>query len=678
MWAFPDSLPYTNRDISWLAFNQRVLEEADDLTVPLLERLRFLGIFSSNLDEFFRVRVALLRRDAALRMRSPLSKEKPEAVLSAVQRIVREQQESFDRVFDQLIQLLAKESVYLRSDTELSDRQVAFVQHYFTHTVRPSLMPIMLSQVAVFPELDDRSLYQMVQLSRKKQADYALIQLPCPALPRFLVLPSVPGTHEVMLLEDVIRLSLPDLFRGHGYDTIKAYTIKLTRDAAIDLEQDALEGYLRTVEKSLLQRRHGQPVRLIYEQKMPTSMVTFLTKKLGLGRHDTLLPLRRRYHNFKDFMGFPVRRSDLYYPPHTPVYHPALGDTPRVWEVLKAKDVLLHYPYHSFSHVLDLLRDAAIDPKVKRISMTLYRLGNPSYVVNALLNAIKNGKEVTVIIELKARFDEAANIQWAKVLTDAGVRVIMGVPSLKVHAKLALIERREKGGLVRYAVLATGNFNEQTAALYTDHALLTADKRLTQDVERLFRFMENPTRFKPFHSLWVSPFGLRTALLKNLNYEIQAAKRGQFAKCVIKVNALTDPKLIAKLMLAAKAGVQVELLVRGMCALVPDPALPIRVIRIVDRFLEHSRIFWFHHGGDEQVWLSSSDWMTRSFDHRIEVAFPVYDPVHRQELMHYVSVHLADTVKSRPFLSGHHPPAVPSTTGIRAQVELVNWVSGRA
>ena len=676
MWVFPASLPYANRDISWLSFNQRVLEEAADPRVPLLERLRFLGIFSSNLDEFFRVRVALLRRDAALRVRPALSKEKPEGILSEIQRIVKDQQGAFEQVFDQLIQLLAKESVYLRSDTELTNPQTEFVRYYFTHTVRPALMPIMLSQVATFPELDDRSLYQMVQLSRKKQTDYALIQLPCPSLSRFLQLPSLPGTHDIMLLEDVIRLSLPDLFGGHGYDSIRSYTIKLTRDAAIDLEQDSMEGYLRTVEKSLLQRRHGQPVRLIYEQKMPTSMVSFLTKKLGLGRHDTLLPLRRRYHNFKDFIGFPVRRSDLYYSPHTPVYHPALMASPRLWDVLKEQSVLLHYPYHSFSHVLDLLRDAAIDPKVKCINMTLYRLANPSYVVNALLNAVKNGKEVTVIIELKARFDEAANIQWAKLLTDAGVRVIMGVPSLKVHAKLALIERREKGGMVRYAILATGNFNEQTAALYTDHALLTTDKRLTQDVARLFRFMENPTRFKPFQSIGVSPFGLRTSLLKLLTYEIQAAKRGQYSRCVIKVNALTDPKLIAKLVAAAKAGVQVDLLVRGMCSLVPDPSLPIRVVRIVDRFLEHSRVFWFHHGGEHLIWLSSSDWMTRSFDSRIEVAFPVYEQGHRQELMHYLSVQLADTVKSRS--DGVSFPSTGARPEVRSQLELAQWVSGHS
>jgi len=673
MWSFPRHLGFTDRDISWLSFNERVLQEAQDPMVPLLERLRFLGIFSSNLDEFFRVRVAAIRRDVAMGIRPIHPNQKPDRVLADIQEIVKQQQLVFDATFESLLLALSDEGISLKSDQDLDDAQRDFVRYFFHHQLRPALLPIMLSQVAIFPELEDHNIYQAIRLCKKKRVEYALVQLPTATMSRFLELPSTQGRRDVILIEDVIRGLLGDLFNGFGFDQLSGYTIKVTRDAGLDLELDHMHSYVKSLEKGLIQRRHGQPVRFIYEQKMPADMVHFFTKKLGLTKSDTILPLRRRYHNFKDFIHFPTHRPELRYPTHTPRLHPRLAHAPRLLDVIAKRDVGLHYPAHSFSHVLDLLREAAIDPKVTTIKMTLYRLAKNSQVVNALLNAVRNGKDVTVVIELQARFDEAANIHWTKLLSDEGVRIVTGIPSLKVHAKLGLIERREHGKCVQYAILSTGNFNESTATLYTDHTLLTADRRLTLDVSRLFQFLENPTRFKPCKTVWVSPFGLRTMILKALNYEIASAKRGLPARCIMKMNALTDPKVIAKLMEAAAAGVQVDLIIRGMCSLVTQPGLPIRVVSIVDRFLEHSRMMWWHHGGEPLLYLSSSDWMTRSFDRRIEVAFPILDPTFQASLLKGLDTQLADNVKARDVTQFNQRVASDGPM-VRSQEAIMSWL----
>ncbi len=678
----PKHYKLINREVSWLSFNARVLQEAEDPTVPLLERLKFLGIFSSNLDEFFRVRVASLRRSATLGLTPPYPSEKPEKVLTQIQDIVLAQQTRFEQIFQSLVTELDQHRIHLINETKLTQPQIQFVKAYFARVVRPTLVPIMLNQIDQMPELKGHAIYQAVSMTKgnRRKVNYALIEIPTDHVNRFVVLPPDREHQYVMLLEDVIRFCLSDIFAIFDFDHFTSFTIKLTRDAEIDIDNDILESYIDKIQKSINQRRHGQPVRFIYEEKMPKDLLQFFIKKLGIHQKESLIPVRRRYHNFKDFMQFPrVGMAPLSYPDLTPTMHPAFIGQSSLLSVISRQDILLHYPYHSFDPIVDILREAAIDPKVESIKMTLYRVAKNSTIINALVNAIRNGKLVTVVIELQARFDEEANIHWSRVLSEEGATIIVGVPQLKVHAKLLLITRRESGKRRHYANLATGNYNETTSRVYTDHSLLTSDKRIAGEVAKLFEFFENNTRLGTYSHLIVSPFSLRKRLLMLINQEIRNARRGIPAKCRIKLNGLTDPKLIGKLYEASAAGVEIELIVRGTCALVSQKkglSETVRAISIVDQYLEHSRLYIFHNGGDTKVYISSSDWMTRSFDRRIEVACPIYDPQLKAQILKIFEIQTRDNCKARRLSGTQKNEYISSenTDPMRSQSEIKKYL----
>lgn len=676
-----------DRDLSWLSFNARVLQEAEDASVPLLERLRFLGIFSSNRDEFFRVRVATIRRMVkwGKRVRDILGSD-PERLLDQIQKTVLLQQKKFDKIYTEILRALEQENIFMINESQLTKEQGAFVRNYFHENVYPFLVPIMIDSTPKFPYLKDKSIYLAITLNRKdksKKDKFSLIEIPSDVISRFLVLPSVNERRNIILLDDVIRYCLDDVYSIFDYDSISAYTIKLTRDAELDIDSDVSKSWMEKISKSVKQRKKGDPVRLAYDDNIPVDLLAFILRKIKLFNEEHLIP-GGRYHNFKDFISFPlVGRKELRYSPLKAIEHPALRRQRSLFKVIFNKDVLLTYPYHSFNHIIDFLREASIDPKVTSIKITLYRAASNSSVVNALINAIKNGKQVTAVVELQARFDEETNIFYANKLQEEGATVIFGVPGLKVHSKLFLITRKEGGKLVNYAHIGTGNFNEQTAKIYCDHALLTADKRITLEVERLFSFYRDNYKTGHYKHLIVSPFNTRKRFIHLVEDEIENAKAGKEAWMIVKLNSLVDREMIAKLYEASRAGVKIKLIVRGICSLVPGLkglSENIDVISIVDKFLEHSRIFIFCNGGKEKYYIASGDWMYRNLDHRSEVAVPIFDKQLQEELKHYVTIQLQDSVKARILNKTQDNKYVSKDSGkpIRAQVETFNWLSGKA
>ncbi len=663
-----------NKEISWLSFNARVLQEAADRTNPLLERLKFLAIFSSNLDEFYRVRVATLKRLIRLGKKArSLIGHHPRKVLQQIQDIVLRQNRAFDRVYRAIRRDLAREGIAVVDGRRLDAEQRVFVASYFRDEVRPKLVPLMIDQVHDLPDLRDRSIFLAVRLGRRSNPrvrSLSLIEIPTHVLPRFVVLPSPPERRAVMFLDDVVRFGLSDIFSVLGYDRIEAFTIKLTRDAELDIDDDLSESVVKKVSESLKHRKQGNPVRLVYDARLPASLLRFFTARLGLGSADSLIP-GGRYHNFKDFMKFPDFGLDrLRYPRQPKLLHPALPPGSRVLEAAVRGDILLHFSYHAFDHVLDLLREASIDPFVTSIKMTIYRVAPHSSVLNSLISAAKNGKSVLVVLELQARFDEEANLAWADRLREEGVRVLFGVQGLKVHAKTCLITRRVRGRDVRFALLGTGNFNEETARIYSDHALITADRRLTDDLAQLFDFFEKSYKPAAYHHLVISPFSTRKRLLKLIEREREAASRGREAWLTLKVNNLTDPEIIEALRRAARRGVRVRLIVRSMFSL-PPSALGgpkgIEARSIVDRFLEHSRIIAFSNGGRPLVYLSSADLMPRNLEGRIECTFPVYNTGAQRELLDVLEIQMRDNVKARRPDQAKPAARRPGTPEVRSQ-----------
>ncbi len=643
-----------NREISWLSFNGRVLQEADDDTTPLIERLKFLGIFSSNLDEFFRVRVATLKRLTRTDGRAKaVIGDKPAKILQEIQEIVLRQSDEFDRIYHEILDRLADAHVHFIDESQLNTGQERFVRAYFHEEVRPALIPIMLENIRQFPPLKDHAIYLAVRMSKtgkENKTRHTLIEVPSDILPRFIVLPGTGAELSIMLLDDIIRYGLGDIFSMFSYDRFEAYTIKLTRDAELDLDDDISVSFFDKISKGVKQRKRGTPVRFVYDSGIPTDFLSLLMRRLKLTNEDALIP-GGRYHNFKDFMSFPHVGPDSFVDePFPPIHHIGIPPGRSFFSILREKDILLHYPYHSFHHVIDLLREAAIDPKVTAIKMTLYRVAKNSKVINALINAVRNGKSVTVVLELQARFDEETNIYWADRLKEEGVHVIHGLPNFKVHAKLCLISRKEKGGIRLYTNVGTGNFHEGTARIYTDLALFTADTRITAEVSRVFDILENYYRGEKFKHLMVSPFFLRDRMTKLIKREISHAKAGKKAHIILKMNSLVDTVMIGLIYEAADAGVKIDLIVRGMCALVPGDKgaeKNITAISIVDRFLEHTRVFVFHNDGDEEYYISSADLMPRNLDRRVEVACPVFDPSIREEIRRLLDIQLRDNSRAR-------------------------------
>jgi len=648
-------MDYIPREISWLKFNERVLQEAQDKTVPLIERMKFLGIFSNNLDEFFRVRVATLKRMVEFKKKAKeVIGENPAKLLKQIHKTVIKQQEIFEETYKEIIKGLESHNIFFVNEKQLDDEQAAFVSKYFTETVLPTLVPIMIDTSPKFPYLKDRSIYLAVKLSKKKKdskgAKYSLIQIPTDVLSRFVVLPKKEEKRYIILLDDVIRFCLKDVFSIFYFDKAEGYTIKLTRDAELDLDSDLSKSISEKIEKSLQQRKKGKLVRLVYDSTIPADLLNFITKKIKMKKSSNLIP-GGRYHNFRDFINFPkVGSRELQYDPIKPLQHPDLKKEKSLFKIIRKKDILLSYPYQSFNHIINLLREASIDPKVTAIKITLYRVAKNSNIVASLTNAIKNGKSVTVVVELRARFDEEANMFWANQLKEEGANVIYGVPGLKVHSKLFLITRNEDIGFVDYAHIGTSNFNENTAKLYCDHSLLTSDKRISKEVGKVFTFFSNNFKTGSYKHLIVAPFFMRTRFFKLISREIANAKLGKEAYIILKLNSLVDRGIIKKLYQASNAGVKVKLIIRSNSSIVPGikkQSENIEIISIVDRLQENARIFVFCNEGKERVFLSSGDWMVRNFDQRNETAVPIYDSRIKKELKTILKIQLADNTKAR-------------------------------
>jgi polyphosphate kinase len=647
-----------NREISWLSFNHRVLQEAADPSVPLIERIRFLGIFSNNLDEFFKVRVASIKRiiDLGPENKRDLKKilgDKPKAILRQIQEIVLDQQAQFQEIYKGILGELEQENIIILNEKQLNPEQEEWIRDYFEDEVQPVLSVVLLHNVREFPYLKDKAIYLATKLTgiRPDVADeYAVIEVPSNLLPRFIELPAPDDKKYLIILDDVIRFCLNDVFSIFHFDKFEAYTIKLTRDAELDVDNDLTQSFIEKIANSVNRRNKGQPVRFVYDREIPEDLLGYIKKGLELDDDDNLIP-GGRYHNFRDFMGFPnFGLKHLLYPPMPAWDHPLVHPNESIFDVLVQKDILLHYPYQKFIDFITLLREASMDPKVSSIKITLYRVAKNSKVINALINAARNGKQVMVIIELQARFDEKSNIYWSRKLEEVGAKVFFGIRGLKIHSKLVLITRKEGQKNMYYASVSTGNFHEGNAAVYSDTTLLTADKRITLEVKKVFQFFENTFKTYTYKSLLVSPNHMRRRLLILIDNEMKNAQLGREAWIIIKTNSLVDPEMIRKLYAASNEGVNIRLIIRGICSLIPgEPGLSenIEGISIVDKYLEHSRIFVFCNNNRELYYISSADWMPRNLDHRIEVTCPVYDEDLKQELRTQLELQWADNVKAR-------------------------------
>jgi polyphosphate kinase len=575
--------------------------------------------------------------------------ENPIQLLDSIQNIIVRQQEAFDDSFQKILSELERKGIFLLNENQLTKDQGAFVRDYFYENVQPTLVPVLLDNLNEFPAMKDRSIYFLIMMQKVgAKTKYALLEIPSEVVSRFVVIPK--ESKYIIMLDDVIRYCLDDLFFNFDYDSINAYTIKITRDAELDLEQDVTKSIVKKVSESIKNRRKGQPTRLVYDEALPAEAMKFLLKKIQLNKEDHPIS-GGRYHNFVDFIRFPsLNRLELKQKNLPVLPHKAIPARTSLFKIILKQDVLLSFPYQSYTHVINLLREASIDPKVVSISITLYRMANNSRIINSLINAIKNGKKVTAIVELQARFDEEANIRWANKLNEEGVKVIYGVPGIKLHSKLFLITRQEQNKLVNYVHIGTGNFNEDTARLYADYSLLTADKRITDEVVKVFSFYNDNFKVGTYKHLVVSPFNTRKKYLQLINAEIEHAKQGLDAWVFLKMNSLTDPEMIKKLYEASAAGVKVKLIIRSICSLVPGiNALSenIEAISIVDKYLEHARVFVFSNNGSPKVYLSSADWMTRNLDHRSEVGVPVYDESIKKQLIDMLELQWNDNTKAR-------------------------------
>jgi polyphosphate kinase len=647
-------IPRTPRDISWLSFNYRVLQEAKDPTVPLLERLKFLAIYSSNLDEFFRVRVANIRNLKEIKRQIKTAMDfEPRDLLKEIHKTVNRQQEEFSNILEQeIVPELARHHIYLRRRLDLSKPQIEFVENYFHENLLPFVMPVLLVRHRIRPFLANASLYLAVHLRLKKrplaESEYALVRIPTDHLPRFIELPSGKNQHEIIMLDDIVRNSVYWLFPG--YDIQDTYSIKLTRDAELYIDDEFSGDLVQKIKESLQKRLVGPPSRFVYDREMPVHLLEYLQDTFDLGKYD-ILP-EGRYHNNFDFFRFPdFGMTHLKHKPLPPLPHPRLEQAANPFDLIRTQDQMVHTPYQSYEAVIRFFELAAADPNVTHIKITHYRVATHSKIMRALMSAVERGKQVSVFVEIKARFDEAANLEWGERLEKAGVRVHYSFPGVKVHAKLGLVRRVEAGVARLYAYLATGNFNEQTAPIYGDMGIFTAHTELCEEVSAVFTFLENvkPPR-QAFKHLLVGKFNLRSDLEALIDREIAAAKKKKPASMVLKMNSLEDPQMINRLYKASKAGVKIKLIVRGICCIVPGvPGLSdnIDIISIVDRFLEHARIFVFHNGGDPLYYLSSADFMERNLSYRIETCFPVLDPNLKAEIQHIVDLQLADNVKAR-------------------------------
>jgi len=678
------------RDISWLSFNARVLQEAADPTVPLRERIRFLGIFSNNLDEFFRVRVATLKRMIQFGAKAKMHLENnPEEILEDIQMTVLNQQSEFNRIWEGILEELRQEKIFLVTEKDLTPEQAEFVHTFYDTEVSPNVIPLMIESIPDFPNLRDKSIFLGVVMWRKESAlkrKYAIIEVPTRFVDRFILLPSPDNEKHIILLEDVIRFNLPQIFSYFGFDQYQSHVFKVTRDAEIDIDNDISTTLIQKIEKGLKNRRKGKPVRFVYDKEMDPGLLEYLIRRLNLAKRDNLIP-GGRIHNFRHFMDFPGEVFRHKGERRKPFDHPLLLEhRHRVTDVVLERDVLLHFPYHSFNPVINLLREAAIDPDVTAIKITAYRLANNSKIINALINAVRNGKQVTVMLELRARFDEEANLMWKERLEDEGVKVLIGIPNMKIHAKICLIRKRLEDRIIHYGFVSTGNLNESTAKIYADHCLLTSNRAIMSDVNRLFNYIEHyktGTHFlKACNTILPSPHFVRQEIFKMIREEIKNAKKGKPASIIGKMNSLSDEEIIAELYEAAKEGVEIKLIIRGIFCMFSENEKfkkPITAISIVDEYLEHARVWVFHNNGKEKVFISSADWMVRNLDHRVEATCPILDDRLKQELKDILHIQLQDNVKARILNNDLSNEYVKNehATPIRSQVETYNYLHSK-
>ncbi len=677
------------RDLSWLSFNARVLQEAADPTVPLRERIRFLGIFSNNLDEFFRVRVATLKRMIQVGAKAKMHLEaNPEKILEQIQMTVLNQQSEFNRIWEVIREEMREQRIFLVTEKDLTPEQREFVMDYYDEEVSSNVIPLMVESIPELPYLREKSIYLGVVMWKQESAlkrMFSIIEVPTRGMSRFVLLPSPDNEHHIILLEDVIRAALPQIFSYFGYDQYQSSVFKVTKDAEIDIDNDLSTTLMEKLAKGLKNRRKGKPVRFVYDKEMDPGLLEFLIRKLNLSKRDNIIP-GGRIHNFREFMDFPRQVFKAQSARRKPLDHPALEEK-RVTDVILHRDVMLHFPYHSFNPVIDLLREAAIDPDVTTIKVTAYRMARQSKVVNALINAVRNGKQVTVMLELKARFDEEANLKWKERLEEEGVKVLIGIPGMKVHAKICVIRKRVRDGIVQYGFISTGNLNEDTSKVYADHCLLTSNKAIMTDANRIFNYIEHyktGTHFlKACTTLLPSPQFARKEVVKMIRAEAKAAQRGEKAVICAKMNSLSDVEMIDELHNAARSGVEVNLIVRGIFCMMSESQKflkPVRAVSIVDEYLEHARVWVFHNGGKEKLFISSADWMVRNLDHRVECSCPILDPEIRKELKDIINIQLRDNIKARVLDKGLSNDYVKPQDGeekIRSQYETYFYLRNK-
>ncbi|WP_293751508.1 polyphosphate kinase 1 [uncultured Paraglaciecola sp.] len=677
---------YYPKELSWLSFNQRVLQEASDVNNPIIERIRFLGIYSNNMDEFYRVRVADVKRKIYIHLNEGELEEAEQTklLMEKIQDKVLGMTEDFDRIHLNVVKGLARYNIFLLGEEDLNDYHTQWLSNYFKNKILRHIAPVLLTKkIKLVSRLNDFATYLYVGVHKNDKAiAYATIEVPSQNMSRFVVIPPEKSRKKkyIILLDDIIRLNLESIFKGFiEFDSLEAFSFKMTRDSEYALNDEIDESYVDKMSESMKQRLIAEPVRVVHDSRMPSEMLKDLKKRLKISSYDSLIP-SGPYRNFKDFIGFPnVGRDYLENQALPALTSKDFSDYDTVFDAITAKDILLHYPYHRFLHVTEFIRQAAFDPSVKHIRLNIYRVASQSRVISSLIDAVDNGKKVTVVVELRARFDEEANIHWSKKMTDAGVQVVFGMHSLKIHSKLCVVTREEKGQLVNYAHFGTGNFNEKTAKIYTDFSLFTRNQELANEAEAVFTFIQQPYRRQKFQHLQVSPLNARTKIQALIRQEIQNANEGMKAEITLKINNLDDKLLIDDLYKASQAGVKIKAIIRGMCSLAPGVkglSENISVISVVDRFLEHPRVMVFENAGDKKMFISSADWMTRNMDFRIEVGCPIYDEDLKRRIMDILHLQLKDTLKARVIDKEQTNQYVPrgNRKNLRSQTEIYRYL----
>ena len=643
---------YVNRELSWLQFNARVLQEAADETVPLIERLRFLGIFSNNLDEFFKVRYATIKRvdQAGKGGKSALGGIRAAELLELITEIVIKQQSESLKILQKIKNNLEKENIYIINENEILESQKDFIKNYFHQKVSPALVTIILNDQIQLPVLKDSAAYLAVKMILDEdQRQFALIEIP-KTIDRFVVLPKEGDKSYIIMVDDLMRYCFDDIFNIFRYKSITAHMIKITRDGELDFDSDVSKSFIDKISESVKHRQIGEPVRFVYDKSIDKEMLQYLKGKMGIDSADSIIP-GGRYHNRRDYMKFPsLGREDLLYNKIKSLPVNGLSFSGSIFKAIAEKDYLQYAPYHTFAYVVKFLREAALDPKVRTIKITIYRLAEISHVASSLINAAKNGKKVTVSIELQARFDEQANIDYAEQMEVEGVHLIFGVQGLKVHSKICVIDRQEGKKIKRYGFISTGNFNESTAKIYTDYTLFTANQKILKDINKVFDFFETNYKIFRYKHIITSPHYTETALNKLIDKEIDNVREGKSAYIKLKMNSISSYRMVDKLYEASRAGVKIQMIVRGICCLIPGVkgmSENIEAISIVDKFLEHTRLFVFCNDNNPKVFIASADWMTRNIENRVEVTCPIYDEDIKKELIDTFEICWNDNVKAR-------------------------------